>query len=234
MSELDGGMPEAQWLNHHVLPEQASLWCMTRHSVREQAGEAVAGYDVPLTPAGVILAEQWGARLSREIDHACTSPVGRCQDTLSAILRGRGTTLSAITSERLVEPGAFVEDVRHVWPEFVRSGPIGLAQRHLGGEMIPGMRSPQAGVRRILELFRQHVPGQGRVSLMVTHDTVLAAFLYSLMGRTWLQKDDWPAMMEAAWFWMDESRLYWLWRGVTGSRELEQLSPDSEEKPISS
>ncbi len=223
MSEVVASMPEAQWLNHHVLPKDAPLWCLTRHSVREQASEVIAGYEIPLTPAGVVLAEQWGARLARDIDHACSSPVGRCQDTLSAIMRGAGHHLPVIISERLVEPGAFVEDAQRVWPEFKRSGPIGFAGRHLGGEQISGMRAPLDGVRRIVDLFLQHVSAPGRISLMVTHDTVLAAFLYSVMGKTKIESHDWPAMMECAWFWMDDERFYWLWRGMSGSRKRMEL-----------
>ena len=44
----------------------------------------------------------------------------------------------------------------------------------------------------------------GSLTVHVTHDTILAAFIYHLIGRDHLREQDWPWMLEGAWLWFEE------------------------------
>ncbi len=213
-------MPESQWHNLELLPAELPVWCLSRHSLREKADQAVAGYDLPLTAAGVALAYQWGERLPRPLSRAVSSPVGRCQETLRAILQAQHNEMHWQTSSNLVEPGAFVVEPQLVLPDFFRMGPLAFANRHLEEHVVPGVLTPMQGVMKLVQHLRAFTPEPGTLSLHITHDTVLAAFIYSLMGVSRISQADWPHMMEGAWIWFEGSTIHWLWRGQKADREL--------------
>lgn len=207
------------------LPDDRPVVLFTRHSIREQPRNGFAGYDVPLTPEGVALAEAWGARLGRPLHAALSSPVGRCVDTAKAMLAGAGCpALPVATHRQLVEPGCYVRDIREIGTSFLQLGPVGFANRHFS-EPLPGIRSPQEGTARLVAFMREQLGPPGSLSLLVTHDTILAACIYTLAGVGRIDEADWPWMMEGAFVWFDDDAVYWRWRGATRARALDTLSP---------
>lgn len=206
-----------------LLPDDCPVALLTRHSVREQGNGAFAGYDLPLTPAGIALAESWGARLGRPLHAVASSPVPRCVDTAAAMLRGAGVTgLPVVTDQQLMEPGCFVSDMRAVGRLFLSLGPVAFVSRHLG-DPLPGLLAPTAGTARLLCFLRERLGAPGSLSLLVTHDTILAAAMYTLLGRTQIVEEDWPWMMEGAFLWFEGDQVCWLWRGERGGRSLAAL-----------
>lgn len=201
------------------LPSNRPVALLTRHSTREAAANGIASYDLPLTPAGVALAEWWGAQLGREIASLHSSPVGRCLDTAEAIRRGAGLGLEVRPVATLVEPGCFVHNMQFVGPLFWQLGPVPFANRHFS-ERLDGLLSPEAGTAKLLSHLHAQQATPGSLSVHVTHDTILAAFIYHLMGRTQITAADWPWMMEGAWVWFDDQQVCWLWRGEFGQRDL--------------
>lgn len=205
-----------------LLPSHTPVALLTRHSVREETKARVATYDLPLTAEGVLLAEQWGRELPRPVTGYWSSPVGRCVDTAKAMARGIGHDLDIESSALLVEPGCFVHSIRHVGPLFLQLGPVAFANKHLN-ETLPGILSPREGVAKLLQHLQDCMGGGESFSVHVTHDTILAAFVYALEARTSLQEDDWPWMMEGVYVWFDGGSVHWIWRGVSRSRPLEEL-----------
>lgn len=207
-----------------LLPMDRPLALLTRHSVREQAPNGIASYDLPLTPEGVRLAEEWGRQLPYPLHALHSSPVGRCVDTAKAMARGAGATdLEVRHSPLLVEPGCFVQSVGKVGPLFLQLGPLAFANRHLGAPL-EGLLSPADGVARLLQHLATQMGPAGSLSVHVTHDTILAAFVYHLLGRDRLHEDDWPWMLEGAWIWFDDDdSVNWIWRGQPGRRSMIRL-----------
>lgn len=201
------------------LPDDRGVVLLTRHSVREQPANGFAGYDVPLTPEGVVLARAWGAALNRPLHQVLSSPVGRCLATATAMLEGAAADLPVATHSLLVEPGSFVHDLRAIGRLFRDLGPLEFANRHLAGGL-EGVLPPVAGTARIMALARTQAGPAGTLSLLVTHDTVLAAVIHTLRGVESISGDDWPWMMEGAFLWFADDRVHWLWRGEPGSRPL--------------
>ena len=205
-----------------ALPSNKPVVLFTRHSLRELApNNGLPSYDLPLTPAGIVLAEQWGGRLNRPIKAFYSSPVGRCVDTAKAMSRGAGIELAIEQSTVLVEPGCFVQNIRKVGPLFLQMGPLAFANHHFK-EAMDGILSPKAGAAKLIQHFyqSQQVHAQGDLIVHVSHDTILAAFIYHLLQQQHITEDDWPWMMEGAWLWFDNSTLYWLWRGTQGQVDL--------------
>lgn len=204
-----------------LLPADRPLTLLTRHSVREAAPNGIATYDLPLTPEGVRLAEHWGRQLPWPLHGLHSSPVGRCVDTATALARGAGCGEMAVkTSQNLVEPGCYVHSLGHVGPLFLQLGPLAFANRHLSGNL-DGILSPEQGGAKLLRHLYEHQGPAGSLTVHVTHDTILAAFIYHLMGQGSLGEEDWPWMLEGAWLWFDDAdTVRWVWRGRLGQRNI--------------
>ncbi|MDP2227865.1 MAG: histidine phosphatase family protein, partial [Moraxellaceae bacterium] len=164
-----------------LVPSERPALLLTRHSVRE-LGNGVPSYDLPLTPEGVALAEQWGRELPRPLHSLHSSPVGRCMDTARAIARGAGVDLEIRQTYTLVEPGCFVQNIARVGPLFLELGALAFANHHFS-ESVEGLLSPEEGSARLIRHLHEHQGAPGTLSVHVTHDTILAAFIYHLMGR---------------------------------------------------
>jgi hypothetical protein len=123
----------------------------------------------------------------------------------------------------LVEPGCYVQSIGHVGPLFLQLGPLAFANRHLS-EALHGILSPEQGAERLLRHLYESQGSVGSLTVHVTHDTILAAFIYHLMGRDHLHEDDWPWMLEGAWLWFDDAdTVRWVWRGGFGQRMVAAL-----------
>lgn len=208
------------------LPPDRPVHLLTRHSVREEATHGFADYRLRLTPEGVALAEEWGARLDRPVAALYSSPVERCVDTARAMqrgARGKGLISDELAVKEvnvLVEPGSYVKDVNEAGPAFFRLGAVGFINRHLE-EGIQGVLSPAEGRAQLVRHFLDHDPEPGTLAVHVTHDTILAAFVAGLHDHVRIEHDDWPWMMEGLWLWFDGQELHWIWRGEQGSRAMD-------------
>ena len=209
----------------------------TRHSLRELVnGQGLAGYDLQLTTQGRELAHEWGSYLiantDRMIQHCISSPIQRCIDTAALMIKGADQitthsnthTIEIVEQGLLVEPGSFVLDIKQAAPYFRQQGALGFINSFVNN-VLPGMKHPITGVFDVLELiYETHPTSSGGLSLAVSHDTIIAAILAVIAGRTQIDQDDWPAMMEGLFVWFEGddfigSRLKWIWRG-----EVNQLS----------
>lgn len=208
---------------------------LTRHSVRELAdSQGFAGYQLPLTPIGRNLAFEWGQWLSQNSDlkiSAClSSPIPRCVDTASEMLKGAQLSNTASKStgtdfnlnidqhNLLVEPGSFVLDIAQAGPQFKQYGALKFINLFLNHQL-SGMKMPVEGAQDILRLLFDCAPQQKNgLLLAVSHDTILSALFSVMAGQVKVERKDWPQMMEGAFLWFDgdsfeDSIVNWIWRG---------------------
>ena len=214
-----------------LLPDpQIPVTLFTRHSVREEvAGQGLAGYDLQLTESGRELAQAWGQHLientDRVIQHCISSPIQRCVDTAALMIEGADQIIQPNTHHieiveqgLLVEPGSFVLDIQQAGPYFKNQGALGFINSFVNNAL-PGMKNPIGGVIDVLELiYNTHPQHKNGLSLAVSHDTILAAIITVISGRTNLDQRDWPLMMEGLFVWFEgdeflDSKLRWIWRG---------------------
>jgi broad specificity phosphatase PhoE len=198
------------------LPVDVPVTLLTRHSIREQPKNRIAGYDIPLTEEGVALAREWGRNLDRPISGLYSSPVQRCVNTAQAMAEGAGIELAVHTHATLVEPGSYVQDLPVAGPYFMKLGPLAFAQKHLRNE-VRGVLSPEEGAKQLLQHLKGCLGDPGTLTIQVTHDTILAAFIYFLRCESEIDEPHWPWMMEGAFVWFEDDIVHWIWRGEAGS-----------------
>ena len=104
------------------LPTDKPVGLLTRHSIREHAGEHVVSYRVPLTEEGEKLAKCWGGVLNRPIHRVYSSPVGRCIQTAEHMLDGAAHAQDIQVELVLTEPGCFIKDITLAGPVFLKEG----------------------------------------------------------------------------------------------------------------
>ena len=217
-----------------------------RHSIREDVrGQGLAGYDLQLTNEGRDLAFAWGEHLTAQSDrhvvHCISSPIQRCIDTAELMIAGADQIQQSNTHKidileqaLLVEPGGFVVDIRQAAPHFRRQGAVGFINSFVQNTL-PGMKHPIHGVLDVLvllyEVYQQHnnLNHTAQLSLAVSHDTILAAFVAVISGHFRVEQKDWPAMMEGLFVWFEQaevfeySHLHWIWRGEQHSLKIQHL-----------
>lgn len=199
-------------------PVKEGVALIMRHSIRYSIPPGSQGVNVPLTPLGIQLAEKWGEQLNRPIGHIASSPIGRCIDTGKAIARGAGINCDIIVEPLLGEPGAFVVDVEEAGPWFYHRDPLEMINRQLQGGYIPGTRPIEEGVSLILQLLLGNLPTPGKLSIYITHDSVLACVIYHLVGiDDTINADMWPWALEGCCLWKTDYELKWVWRGEPSS-----------------
>ncbi|MCH4247753.1 MAG: histidine phosphatase family protein [Acinetobacter populi] len=231
-----------------LLPEtNTSVILFTRHSLREVVrGIGLAGYDLQLTDEGRELAFAWGEYLThnsdRHIVNCISSPIQRCIETAELMIAGADQVhventhkIDILEQKLLVEPGSFVVDIKQAAPHFREQGAVGFINSFVQNAL-PGMKHPINGVLDVLELlYHSHLhqnhqrQSNAQLSLAVSHDTILAAFVAVISGHFQVEKKDWPEMMEGLFVWFDEaeefkqSRLHWVWRGQHQQLDIQQL-----------
>ena len=240
-------LPESMLRAMDLLPTaQVPVTLFTRHSLREIVdGRGLSGYDLQLTSQGRELAYAWGECLientDRVIQHCISSPIQRCVDTAALMIEGADAVsaknnthhIEIIEQGLLVEPGSFVLDIQQAAPYFRQQGALGFINSFVNNAL-PGMKNPITGVVDVLELiYNTHSQESNALSLAVSHDTILAAIIAVISGRTQISQADWPQMMEGLFVWFEgnyfeDSLLKWIWRGEVhhlSIREFQALQP---------
>jgi broad specificity phosphatase PhoE len=202
-----------------LLPVATGVVLLTRHSIREQADNAMPGFDIPLTAEGFTLAVRWGGALNRPIHHVYSSHSPRCVHTGEAMLQGAGSPGKVEIHEKLCEPGCYVANMRVAGPTFVALGPVNFVSSVLRNE-VDGMFTMRDATGRFLQMLKATQPVGPEITICVTHDTILSTLVYDLEQRQQLDDDDWPWMLEGVFLWFDQHDVHWVWRGVHDQREL--------------
>lgn len=235
-------LPKSMLQAVDLLPEASvSVTLFTRHSVREIVpGQGLAGYDLQLTEQGRELAQTWGSYLiensDRVIQHCISSPIQRCVDTAALMIQGADEIstyqnthhIEIIEQGLLVEPGSFVLDIQQAGPFFQKQGALGFINSFVNNAL-PGMKNPIRGVIDVLELiYKTHPQNKNGLSLAVSHDTILAAIIAVISGKTNIDQSDWPEMMEGLFVWFEgddflDSKLKWIWRGQRSELEIREF-----------
>ena len=213
MTPSDGGTRTLALLNR--VPTGAAVAIMLRHAEREAIPPCGYGNDVPLTRQGIRSSRRLGKALaSRPVAVVRTSPLPRCVQTAESIIAGAGWDAVAVPDQRLGAPGPFVVESGLAGLLFLEIGPEGVVERQLADAKPPdGMRSSAEGVRLLLDLLTPYPETQGRLSLFVTHDAVLAVLVGSLYGLH-VGEFAWPDYLDALVLWRDSDRLRFRWRGL--------------------
>lgn len=197
-------------------PQDAHLFLLIRHSLREEIPQRQRGNEVPLTTKGVEFARRFGERIRRPIVRLLSSPIARCVDTGRAILSGHGSYASTIETELLTEPGAFVSSMELAGNLLYEERGLEMVNILLANRQPPpGLRGLMEGIGLLLSFLRNFEGRSGELTLVITHDTVLAPFVYGLLGRRSIGAGDRPRYLESCGLWTEGKQLCLMWRSET-------------------
>ena len=211
-----------------LIPEDKPVSLLTRHSIREEPENFNAHYKLPLTEQGIALANYWGGLQPFSHFQLYSSPVGRCIETAHHMHDGRHNKHKTVQEMSvLAEPGCFIEDIsimRKVGKVFVEEGPIPFINQMISGNFQQHL-SVKAGIRKLLEHIKAEQAEQNlqQLNIHVSHDTILAAFVYSLLKQDSINLDDWPRMMEGVYLWFDDTYVHGVWRGKIFNSALNEF-----------
>jgi hypothetical protein len=78
----------------------------------------------------------------------------------------------------------------------------------------PQLEHPRTGVKKLLQHIRSAQSEDADIlNVHVSHDTILAAFVYTLLGKTLIEEHEWPRMMEGVYLWFEGDSIQGVWRG---------------------
>lgn len=229
-------LPESMIKSVKQLPNtQERLILFTRHSLRERSnGNGFSSADLPLTPKGKVLAKAWGRWLSNHLPYSMdtdsiASPIGRCVMTAELMQEGAGISRPVVHEGLLVEPGSLVVDAEQANNTFKKIGALNFINAFLNNELTSTKRAHHGGLD-ILQLLYNVQPAHGHLTLAVSHDTLLAAFLGVVLQLNSITWDDWPKMMEGVFLWFDDkpfvdATVSLVWRGKQYHKKVADLTP---------
>ena len=179
------------WMSTDPLPEHGILFI--RHGPRPKG--SFPDHKVQLTEEGREEVFQLGMTWrGRESPLVLSSPVQRCKDTCDLLIEAAGWDSQIIETSLLGHPGPFVineELIDMVVKKSYGTNNWSWLVDHVNGANIPGLRSRDLGVDRMLSniLFLiQDSP----FAIGCSHDSILAALAAS-MG---LSTERWPEPLE--------------------------------------
>lgn len=177
-----------------MAPNDRRVALIMRHSVRYPIVDEDSVYSAALTPEGVRLAEEMGARLAaiRPVQWVTTNFIGRCVDTAKAISRGAEYVSGVTQDKRLSHP--FIEPAWDALPMAWPKDPV------------------PTQIKEILAMVFSTPDIPGAVDVYVTHDTIVGVVAGYLMDEDF-DPSNWPEYLEGIVLWQDEDELCALWRG---------------------
>jgi len=169
---------------------------LIRHAERPPIPEGSFGNELPITQEGERASRNYGKRQGVQIHAIHSSPVKRCMGTASNIINGSGQALTTVPDTMLGAPGAFISNTTLAEKSWNRHGHEGVCHKLFFDDTpMPGFYPPQAAASAFLRYMVSNIPPQGRTTLFVTHDIIIAALAVRLLDL----KDEeliWPDFLD--------------------------------------
>ena len=186
-----------------AIPKNAAVAVLLRHSVRDDLPPGDAGYALPITRAGVLLARELGELLGARLRTLHASPLPRCTQSAEAMRAGAGLDIPIHLDRLLGDPGAYVIDGKVAIQNWQEKGHEGVMNCLVNqDEALSGMAAPAVAarllVRHMLAIAGNH-PG---LHVFVSHDSLVTATAARILDER-LDVTHWPWFLEAAFFWQE-------------------------------
>jgi hypothetical protein len=187
-------IPEIALRSLAMAPADRQVSLLMRHAHRYPIVDIESTYTTPLTPEGVRLAEDFGARLNQVYrpGRLLASPVGRCLATGEAIARGAAWNVTVQADNRLSHP--HIQPAISDFSGWSRGTPLPLP------------------VQEVLDLILVGTHNQPALDLLITHDTIVACLVSYLLGAP-VSNEYWPEYFEGLILWPEDGTLQAIWRG---------------------
>lgn len=203
-----------------IAPKDSKL--ILRHSLRDKIPAGQMGEDILLTREGEVMAEHFGQHLNFEISRIHTSNIERCAQTARLIAKGykdsKGKSVEILPTNMLAS--SYISDMAVAKRLFSEHSPYFIMQEFLRGKALSGMKPRDIAMGELFRYIFGADSMESKMEIFVTHDTFLIAIVCYCFG---LQPDDdfrWPYMLEGAFLYYKDSRIYCIFRGEERSVEF--------------
>lgn len=171
------------------------LSVVIRHADRDKIPADEFGNEVLLNEKGVENALKLGKELQGEkIAKIYTSPILRCVQTASKIEEGYGGDVEIILSRALGDPGLHINDAELAGKAYLEHGFFRLYEMYMNNGVIEGVPS-QKQIKDNMQKFLEEKTEEKGVTLFITHDSVIAFFLYAY-DQTRFSKANWVDFLD--------------------------------------
>lgn len=217
MSEIQWVIPPSVLRLLDEVPRDRPVAMLVRHSVRNHLEEGDAGYEMPLTPEGHVLATELGAVLGRRLRSAHASPLVRTVQTAERLLEGAGLDQTVTLDKHLGDPGVFMLD-RRAGPYWRELGHENMMTRLVENQApLPGCAAADPAARFLVHHMLAAGQGEPGIHAFSTHDSVVTATVARMLQDP-LGRSAWPWYLEAAFFWEQDGAIQVAYRDHRGSR----------------
>lgn len=183
---------------------------VVRHAEREPFIKGEPGSHKKLTTRGERAAETFGERIGERPVKAYASPMFRCMHTAELILAGAKEPDNVCANDFLGEPGAYIFDDDLTRGFYVKNPTKTVALEYIRTGTLPGHYPIREGTERLLA-FLKSTAFQDGISVCVTHDVFLAAFISTLTGYDFT--DDWVGFLDGCILFRKKETWYLWWKG---------------------
>jgi hypothetical protein len=157
----------------------ASYAVLVRHAER-QVIEMRSDFSdsVPITEKGVLESGKLGRSTMRNLNGVFSSPLSRCVQTASEVIKAAGLDgLPITTKNTLGRPGSFIEDAGLAGKHFLTRDSRSVIREYMDVGALDGFRPIHDGSKRLLmDILSDFCPRRSR-NLYVSHDAVVMPFI---------------------------------------------------------
>ncbi len=183
----------------HELEQGRRVTLFIRHSERPpiSTDDKEFGRTLGLTPRGIEMARQAGARLAGFQDvRFCASPMTRCQLTARHFAEGMGLADVAVEdADPLGVRGFYYDDPYAVQDLMRQQGYMPYMLEYLRDGVAPFSRPIGPATEQMAEWLRCQTTAQ--LNVFISHDIFIASFLTGLSIRTYTA-EDWVGFLHGA------------------------------------
>lgn len=200
-----------------MAPKNAKM--ILRHSIRGEIPPNDTGNSILLTREGERMAEHFGRFCNFNLERIHTSVIQRCVQTATLIANGyeenTGTRLKIFPTNILTD--SHITDLALADKLFTSHSPHFIMSAFLRGKQLPGIKTREETMKMLFTYIFQNRESQN-MEVFVTHDTILigiVCFCHGLQPSDF--EDFWPYMLEGAFLYLQNNKIYCIFRGETKS-----------------
>ena len=212
LKSINHSIPDLLLETMNMVPHNQGVILMMRHSVRFSVEDVNDESMVTLTPDGIRLAEELGALLPWSLGKIVSSPVNRCLETGNALARGAKVT-SQSTPDKMLGATLLYSDNKLGNSTFNKLKTVAVVDGILSGKPLPGIHDATKICCILLNRFFETPPNLGKINTFITHNGILAPFVYYLLGEKGYDFDKCPSFLEGVFLWGNRDQTYFAWRG---------------------
>ncbi len=195
------------------IPLGSSYAVLIRHAKRriiEMSDDF--GDSVPITKKGARESSELGRSTMGSLNGVFSSPLPRCMQTASAIIKAAGLDNLPITPKNtLGSPGSYVDDPQLAGKHFLTRDSRSIIREYMDGGKFDGFLSIQEGSKRLLSDILNDFSHERSCNLYVSHDAVIMPFISYYTGEKF--SGEWLGFLDGVIITWQDGHVKMVWDG---------------------